>query len=84
MHVLDDPCSIQAYIKKQLFSSDLEAIINCTNFAIASTTYALLQKTQPTSSAVERSFSMLSKLLRKDRNFDINNVKKYMLLYYNK
>ena len=27
---------------------------------------------------------MLSKLLRKDRNFDVKNVKKYMMLYYNK
>ena len=27
---------------------------------------------------------MLSKLLRKDRSFDIKNVKKYVLLYCNK
>ena len=29
---------------------------------------------------------MLNKLVRKDRNFDVNNnnVKKYMMLYYNK
>ena len=46
MHFVDDPCSIQAYIKKRLSQSDLEAIINCTNLAIAHTTYALLQKVQ--------------------------------------
>ena len=84
MHFLDDPCSIQAYIKKRLSNTDLETILNCSNSAIAPTTYALLQNAQPTSAAVERSFSMLSKLLRKDRNFDVKNVKKYLLLYYNK
>ena len=39
------------------------------------TSYALLQKAQPTFAAVQRSFSMLSKLLRKHRNFDAKNVK---------
>ena len=84
---LNDPCSIQAYIKKRLFNSDFEAIINCTIWLLLKLpTYALLQKTQPTSAAVERSFSILSKLrlLRKDRNFDIKNVKKYVLMYFNK
>ena len=66
----DDPCAIKNYIKKRLSSSDLEAIINCNNLTIDPTSYALLQKAQPISAAVERSFSMLSKLLRKDRNFD--------------
>ena len=63
----DDPCAIKAYIKKRLSNCDLEAIINCTNLTIAPTSYALLQKAQPTSALVERSFSMLSKLLRKDK-----------------
>ena len=71
----DDPCAIKSYIKKRLSNSDLEIIINCTNLTIDPTSYALLQKAQPTSAAVERSFSMLSKLLRKDRNFDVKNVK---------
>ena len=84
MYFLDDPWSPQAYIKKRLINSDLEAIINCTNLDIAPTTYALLHKDQPTSAAVERSFSILSKLLEKERNFDIKNVKKYMLIFYNK
>ena len=79
----DDPCAIKNYIKKRLSNSDLETIINCTNLTI-DPSYALLQKAQLTSAAVERSFSMLSKLLRKDRNFDVKNVKKYMMLYYNK
>ena len=77
----DDPCTIKNCIKKRLSNSDLETIINCTNLAIDPTSYALLQKAQPTSAAVKRSFSMLSKLLKKDRNFDVKNVKKYMMLY---
>ena len=80
----DNPCAIKNYIKKRLSNSDLETIINCTNLTIDPTSYALLEKAQSTSAAVERSFSMLSKLLRKDRNFDVKNVKKYMMLFYNK
>ena len=80
----DDPCAIKNYIKKRLSNSDLETTINCTNLTIDPTSYALLQKAQPTSAAVDRSFSMLGKLLRKDRNFDVKNVKQYMMLYYNK
>ena len=71
-------------LKKGLSSSDLETTINCTNLTIDPTSYALLQKAQPISADVERSFSMLSKLLRKDKNFNVKNVKKYMMLYYDK
>ena len=80
----NDPCAIKVYINKRLSNSDLETIINCTNLTIDPASYELLQKAQPTSAVVERSFSMLNKLPRKDRNFDVKNVKKYMMLYYNK
>ena len=40
----DDPCAIKNYIKKRLYNSDLETIINCTNLTIDPTSYALLQK----------------------------------------
>ena len=79
----NDPRAIKDYIKKRLSNSDLETIINCTNLTTDPTSYALLQKAQPISAAIEKSFSMLSKLLRKDKNFDVKNVKKYMTLYYN-
>ena len=49
--------------------------MNCTHLACTPITYVLLQKAQPTSAAVERSFAMLSKLLKKDRNFNVKNVK---------
>ena len=84
MQFEDNPCAIKDYIKKQLSYSDLKTIINCTNLTIDSTSYRLLQKAQPTYAAVQSSFSMLSKLLTKDRNFDVKEVKKYMMLYYNK
>ena len=71
----DDPCAIKNYIEKRLSNSDLETITNCTNLTIDPTSYTLLQKAQPSSAAVDKSFSMLSKLLRKDRNFDVKNVK---------
>ena len=70
MHFDDDSCAIKDDIKKRLSNSDLETI-NCAYLTIYPSSYALLQKAQPTSAAVERSFSMLSKLLRKDRNFDV-------------
>ena len=84
MQFNDDPCAIKDYIEKRLSNSDLETILNCTNLTIDPTSYALLQKAQSSSATVERSFSMLSKLTRKDRNFDVKNVKTYMMLYYNK
>ena len=70
----DDSCAIKDCINQRLSNSDLETIINCTNLKIDPTSYALLRKAQTTSAAVERSFSMLNKLLRKDRNFDAKNV----------
>ena len=78
------PAQFQLTSKKQLSISDLETIINCIYPGVAPTTYALLQKAQPFSATVERSYSMLSKLLKKERTFDIRNVKKYIMLYYNK
>ena len=52
----DDPGAIKNYIEKRLSNSDLETIINCTNLTIDPTSYALSQKAQTTSAAVERSF----------------------------
>ena len=53
----DDPRAIKDYINKRLSNSDLETIINCTNLTIDPTSYALLQKAQPTSAAVEIFFA---------------------------
>ena len=69
-------------LKNDYSPLDLETIINCTKWKIDLTSNALLRKTQLTSAAVERLASMLSNLLRKDRNFDVKNVNKDMMLYY--
>ena len=66
MQFNNDPSAIKDYIKKRLSNSDLETILNCTNLTIDPTSYALLQKAQPTSAAVERWCSMFSKLLRRE------------------
>ena len=46
--------------------------------------YANLISCQATRCSVERSFSMLNKLLGKDRNFNPENIKNYIIAIYNK
>ena len=41
--------------------------------------YHMLQNSQPTSASVERSFFKMKKLLVKDRNFKVENVRHYMI-----
>jgi len=50
---------------------------------VSPSTYGLLQNCQAASAGVERSFSMLGKILDKDRNFLPNNVEKYLILHFN-
>ena len=47
----------------------ISEIINMERQDISMAVYHMLQNSQPTSASVERSFSMLKKLLAKDRNF---------------
>ena len=65
-------------------NSDLKAIVENTRVNISPELYAKLLNCQATSCTVERSFSMLGKLLAKDRRFSQNNVCKYLALYVNK
>ena len=65
-----DSANIMPYIQKRLKkNSDLAVIVDMTKKYLSPRMYAALQGCQPTSAAVERSFSMLGKLLCKDRNF---------------
>ena len=50
---------------------------------VASAVYGLRQRCQPTKATVERNFSMLNKLLAKDRNFLPKNVMHNTCLHYN-
>ena len=79
-----DSANIGPYIQKRFKKNgDLTVIVNSTRDGINPSTYAALQNCQPTSASVERSFSMLGKLLAKDRNFLPGNVEKYLMLHYN-
>ena len=79
----DDPCDISGYIKKRLQKSEILDIVNANRPEISPHLYTLLMNCQCTSSSVERSFSMLKKLLTKQRNFKDENIRKYIILYYN-
>ena len=79
----EDTCNINQYIKKRMQNNDISEIINLERQDISPAVYHMLQNSQPTSASVERSFSMLKKLLAKDRNFKVENVRHYMILHFN-
>lgn len=83
MDLGNDPCQIRQYLSKRLSASDIGSIVHATRDSIPPTLYGLLQHCQPTSASVERSFSMLRKILARDRQFLPSNVKKYLMLHYN-
>ena len=64
-------------------NNDTFEIINMERQHISPAVYHMLQNSQPTSASVKRSFSMLKKLLAKDRNFKDENVRHYMILHFN-
>ena len=43
---------------------------------------SLLQGSQPTSASIERSFSMMRKLLAEDRKFEVEDINEYMILHF--
>ena len=59
-------------------NSDLTAIAKMSKANVSPALYAKLLKCQATSCSVERSFSMLGKLLAKDRHFAHETVWKYL------
>ena len=64
-------------------NNDISETINMKKQDISPAVYLMLQNSQPTSASVERSFSMLKKLLAKDKNFKVQNVRHYMILPFN-
>ena len=78
----EDTCNINQYIKKRMQNNDISEMINMERQDISLAVYHMLQNSQPTSASVERSFSMLKKLLAKDRNFKVENVRHYMILHF--
>ena len=79
----EDTCNINQYIKKRMQNNDISEIIDMEKQDVSLAVYHMLQNSQPTSASVERSFTMLKKLLAKDRNFRVENVRHYMILHFN-
>lgn len=80
----DDDCEIKEYLEKRRNNSELRNVVEFQNQSIDPSTYAFLLKCPASSAEVERSFSMIKKLLAKDRNFNVENIKKYACIYFNK
>ena len=64
-------------------NNDISAIINMERQDISPAVYHMLQNSEPTSAFVERRFSIWKKLLAKDRNFKVENVRHYLILHFN-
>ena len=64
-------------------NSDISEIINMERQDISPAVYHMLQNSQLTSASVERSFSMLKKLLAKDRNVKVENMRNYIIMHVN-
>ena len=79
----EDTCHINQYIKKRMQNNDISETINMERQDISPAVYHMLQNSQLTYVSVERSFSILKKLLAKDRNFTVENVRHYMILHFN-
>ena len=78
-----DTYNINHYMKKGMPNNDISKIINIERQDISPAVYHMLQNSQATSASVGRSFSMLKKLLAKDRNFKVENVGYYMISHFN-
>ena len=79
----EDTCNINQYIKKRMQNINISEKINMERQDISPDVYHILQNSQPTSASEERSFSMLKKLLPKNRNFKVENMRHYMVLHFN-
>ena len=86
IHMMDfaeDPCGVRAYLRKRLMANDITQIMAEDREHVSPLTYVKLQSCQPTSANVERSFSLLGKIVVKERNFKDENVQKYAMVQYN-
>lgn len=84
IYLRHDSCNIKKYILKRLTkNSDISAIMSLNRNDVSPSHYQLLQHCPSTSVTVERSFSMLKKLLSNDRHFLDQNVKNYLMFKYN-
>ena len=81
----EDPCNIKTNVSEMLQKNDSLEILNPgMDVNVNLSVLALLKNCQQTTNSVERSFSLLNKMLRNDRNFLPGNVGKYFILLFNK
>ena len=87
LHFGDDPCEIKNYVQSRLArGSDFLKIAAGSGAHLpdhSPAEVALLQRAQPTSASVERSLSILKKMLCPGRNFDKDNVHSYLIMRFN-
>ena len=67
---------------KKTRNNDISKIIKMERPDSSPAVYSLLQHSQPTAASVEKSYCVQQKLLAKDRNFELENVKQYMILHF--
>ena len=77
-----DPIELKYYLDKRLMTHVIQNVFNNEN-KLDFILYNNLLVAQSSSIYVERSFSLLGNMLRENRNFDDNNIRDYMLSYYN-
>ena len=81
----EDPLKIGQYIQKKLGSNEISEIVtNYENINLSLNIINLLFDAPATSISVERSFSLLGKMLQNDRPFNDENIKYYIISLYNK
>ena len=79
----EEECNISKYIEKRVTENKITKIFNQSDESINPAVYAKLLRCQATSVSVERLFSILNKLLAKDRNFKPENINDYLICKYN-
>lgn len=70
----DNVANVKDYINLRLKNNEISDLLNLKNYKITIYEHSYLFKCLPTTVAVERSFSMIKKLLASDRNFKTDNI----------
>ena len=77
----EDTCNITHYIEKIMQNNGISKITERPDISPAFK--SLPQHSEPTAASVERSFSMLQKLLSKNIKFMVENEKQFIILHLN-
>ncbi|KAG0433983.1 CGG triplet repeat-binding protein 1 [Dictyocoela muelleri] len=80
----EDVLNIKKYLTHKMEKSDISLFFEKKHIKETPYTISCLLNAPSTSLSVERSFSILQKILTKERQFSTENIQKYMILYYNK